>query len=135
MPPRALATGLRHERSPPWAPVAKGLGVDPAPQPGPTPPPHETGTFEAYGATRRVGAPGFWRDPGDGLLFLFHLHGFAPLAAYAQGPRQAAADRFWQGVVEDWLARESTPRHPAWHPYPTSVRIVSWSAALSAVDG
>ncbi|MEA2271799.1 MAG: hypothetical protein QOI98_507 [Solirubrobacteraceae bacterium] len=130
-----LAAGLGESGDVHIQALAGGLGIDPAPQSGPTPPPHETGSFEAYGVTRRFDRDDFWHDDADGLLFLFHLHGFAPLARYAAGPRTAQGDEFWQTVVADWLAREATPRRPAWHPYPTSLRIVAWAAALSAMDG
>ena len=68
----------------------------------------------------------------NGLLFLFHLHGFAPLAAYAGGSRGVAGDDFWLRVTASWLATHGTPSDPAWHPYPTSIRLISWCAALSA---
>src|SRR5688500_17402552 len=86
VPPAALAVGTgRNEAA--WRPVAAGLGADPAPQSGPVPPPDETGVFSAVGASRSLGARGFWRDERDGLLFLFHLHGFTELARYAAGSR------------------------------------------------
>ena len=131
MPPRALALGLGEEPAPGWAPLAAGLGVDAAPQSGPVAAPHEAGLFEAVGRTREFPSPPFWRDPSDGLLFLFALHGFGELAAYARGAASAEGDRFWSAVVEDWLDACSEPSTPAWHPYPTSGRIVSWCAALS----
>jgi uncharacterized heparinase superfamily protein len=134
VPPRLLAAGLRDARNVVVRPLAAGLGVDPAPQSGPTPPPHETGAFDAYGVVRSFGGEHFWRDDADGLLYLFHLHGFERLAEYAAGARSAEGNAFWERVVGDWLERESGPRRPAWHPYPTSVRIVSWAAALSAID-
>ena len=138
--PGLLALGLDPAGAPTFVPKAAGLGVEAAPQSGPTIPPHEESTFFAVGGERafRDGAtgagPDFWRDPADGLLFLFHLHGFGPLASYAAGERSPAGDRFWAGVLETWLASEGEPRRPAWHPYATSARIVSWAAALSSVE-
>jgi uncharacterized heparinase superfamily protein len=129
-PPALLAAATRPPQSPEWTPLAEGLGVDVAPQSGPSPAPHETGTFFAVGASRRYGSPTFWTDPSEGLLFLFHLHGFSMLASYAAGERTSAGDRFWADVVADWLTSESRPRLPSWHPYPTSVRLIAWSAAL-----
>ena len=91
VPPRLLAAGLRDAPDVEIRALAAGLGVDPAPQSGPTPPPHETGSFEAYGTVRRFGDDRFWRDDADGLLFLFHLHGFARLAEYARAVARARA--------------------------------------------
>ena len=140
LPPSVLALGLEPAGAPSFAPIAGGLGAEAAPQSGPTTPPHEEGTFFAVGRKRRFGyratgaGPGFWRDPTDGLLFLFHLHGFGPLATYAAGERTPAGDRFWAEVLESWLASEGEPRRPAWHTYPTSARVVAWAAALSSVE-
>jgi hypothetical protein len=135
VPPRLLAAGLRASPPTRWQPVAAGLARDPAPQSGPTPPPHRDGTFVAYGASRRFPSPGFWRDRAAGTLFLFHLHGFAPLAAYAAGRPTPDGDAFWQAVVEDWLRQEATPGRCAWHPHPTSLRIIAWTAAVSGLGG
>jgi uncharacterized heparinase superfamily protein len=116
-------------------PIAAGLGLSPAPQTTPVEPPHVTRTFEAYGVSRRLGSPGFWTDARDGLLFLFHVHGFSPLAEYAASSRSDEGDAFWADVVDSWLDTNEPPSTPAWHPYPTSLRIVAWSAALSSIYG
>jgi hypothetical protein len=129
-PPALLAAGTTLRQSPEWTSLAEGLGVDRAPQSGPVPAPHETRTFCAVGASRRYGAPAFWTDSSDGRLFLFHLHGFSALAAYVAGQQTVTGDRFWADVIADWLAKESRPRQPSWYPYPTSLRLVAWSAAL-----
>lgn len=135
IPPALLATGTRVGRTPRARLLAAGLGCSPAPQSGPTEPPHETGEFAGYGASRRFDEPRFWDDPRDGLLFLFHLHGFAPLAEYAAAPLTPDGDAFWAQLVRDWLKRHERAKEPAWHPYPTSERIVSWSVALSTLEG
>lgn len=138
--PRLLALGLDPAGAPAFAPMAAGLGIEAAPQSGPTIPPHEESSFFAVGRKREFGKEGlstgarFWHDPTDGLLFLFHLHGFGPLASYAAGERTPYGDRFWADVLESWLTSEAEPRRPAWHPYPTSGRIVAWAAALSSVE-
>jgi Heparinase II/III-like protein/Heparinase II/III N-terminus len=131
VPPPLLAAG-RPPATTTWRPLAAGLGADPAPQSGPQPRPEETGRFDAYGRSRPFPAPGFWTDDTDGLLFLFHLHGFSELAAYAAGPRSQQGDAFWNAVLESWLRECGSPRRPAWHPYPTSGRVIAWCAALSA---
>ena len=115
---------LARDRSAPngWEGVAGGLGVDPAPQSGPQPPPHETGRFAAVGRNRAFPSDEFWSTGGDGLLFAFHLHAFEPLAAYSAGARTAAGDAFWADVIEDWLRACGEPARPAWHPFPMSGR-------------
>ena len=92
------------------------------------------GEFTAVGCTRPAKAADLWTDSSDGLLFLFGLHGFEALAPYAAGPRTSAGDAFWADVVESWLTGHSRPAMPAWHPFPTSNRIVAWCAGLSAID-
>ncbi len=131
IPPSLLAAPAFRE-STGWKAAAKGLAVDPAPQSGPTPAPHTTHVFTAVGVSRSFPTPRFWHSREAGLLFLFHLHGFAELAAYAAGPRTPDGDRFWSNVVDDWLRARSSPRRPAWHPFPMSGRIMAWCAALSA---
>ena len=131
LPPSLLAAGCARSRPAGWRPLSADFSPDPAPQSGPTPPPHEAGRFVAFGHERQFGTPGFWEAGADGLLFCFHLHGFAPLADYASGPRTESGDRFWQGVIEDWRDQCSRPRGPGWHPYPTSERVIAWTRALS----
>jgi uncharacterized heparinase superfamily protein len=134
VPPRLLAAGLRAARTASWSPVPRGLGASIAPQSGPTDPPHETGYLEAVGHRRRAGAPGFWQDESDGLLFLFHVHGFDALASFAAGPRTPAGDEFWIGLVRDWLTANDAIRGPGWHPYPTSVRVIAWAGSLPTLE-
>ena len=135
VPPTVLALGLDSGGSPAFVPVARGLGVEAAPQSEPTAPPEADRVFRAFGMSRTFGSPDFWHSSADGLLFLFHLHGFTPLAAYAAGRRTPRGDRFWEEVVSSWLRAEGRPRMPSWHPFPTSQRIVAWCAALSTVEG
>lgn len=135
MPPRVLAVGLTPKPIDSWRPLPAGIGVNPAPQSGAAPPPETAGAFTTVGRSRKFPREAFWSDSSDGLLFLFHLHGFEDLAAYAASAGSPAGDEFWAAVVESWLADHSIPSRPAWHPYPTSLRLISWSAALSGVEG
>jgi len=129
--PRLLATGIPDDPPVRWRPLAAGLGVDPAPQSGPVPPPHEAGVFEALGLRRAADAPGLWAAGDDGLLLAFTLHGFTELARYAAGPPSPGGDAFWAGVLRSWLDACDEPAEPAWHPFPLSLRLTSWMAALS----
>lgn len=134
VPPVVLAAGATGRSVPAFIPVARGLGIEAASSSGPVAPPHEERIFTAVGRNRCVDSPNYWRERGDGLLFLFHLHGFSALASYASGPRSSAGDAFWANLLGSWLASEGRPRHPSWHPYPTSLRVVAWAAALSSID-
>ena len=131
VPIRVLAVGTASSTPRPFRGVALGLGLEAAPSSGEQPPPHLDGVYRAVGANRTWGAPGYWTDSRDGLLFLFHLHGFAELARYGSRPPTASGDRYWEGVIADWLDAFEQPALPAWHPYPMSGRIVAWCAALS----
>lgn len=129
LPPRALAG--RPRRNGVFRGIAGDTAVSAAPQSGVVTAPHLDGVFRAVGVERHSQAPGFWTDEADGLLFLFELHSFAELARYASGSRSAAGDDFWERVLRDWLRRFAVPSRPAWHPFPTSARILAWCSALS----
>lgn len=132
IPPAVRAWGTRSQHPQDWRPLAGGLGVDRAPQSGPTPPPETTHEFTFVGRSRPFSTgQAFWRPGDDGLLFAFHLHGFAELSRYASAERTTEHDAFWTQVIASWLQHEGQPRLPGWHPYPMSGRIVSWCAALS----
>ena len=47
-------------------------------------------------------------------------------------PAPLKADAFWSRVLESWLTENAVPRRPAWHPFPTSGRVMAWCAALGA---
>lgn len=115
-----------------FRPLARDIAVSTAPQSGRVPPPHLDGVFRAVGFARTFGDEHFWDRQDHGLLFLFELHGFAELARYVAGPRALTGDRFWGNVIADWLVHAATPSTPAWHPFPTSGRILAWCAALSS---
>ena len=134
VPPVLLERGCRRGRPRQWHRLTAGWRADPAPQSGLTPPPDGERRFRAFGADRGFGGEQFWTDPSDGLLFAFHLHGFSDLLAYAAGPRTPEGSRFWAEVTEDWLAVNSTPSRPGWHPYPTSERVIAWAVAVSAIE-
>lgn len=118
-----------------WRGLALGLGVDPAPQSGPAPDPVSTGLIRAVGVERLVSPEAeFWADGTDGLLFSFHLHSFSELARYAASDATYAGERFWVALIRSWLETCGRPGGSAWHPFPTSGRVVAWCAALSRGD-
>ena len=135
VPPAALAAGIREVDPPRWRPLARDCGRVSAPQSGPTPPPHETGSFCAIGIERDADDHSAWL-PTDGsdLLFAFTTQSFDELARYVAGERSSTGDAFWSRQLERWLERFGGPVRVAWHPYPLSRRLVAWMAALSAGD-
>jgi hypothetical protein len=132
IPPGVLMAGAAPTRVAEFHPSCEGLLAEMAPQSAPGPAPHQTQAFTAVGVTR-VFSPSrtFWSERSDGLLFLFHLHGFASLPKGLDGPEGDRALPFWSAVLTSWLDLFESPKLPAWHPYPTSVRVIAWSAALS----
>lgn len=60
----------------------------------------------------------------DSLLRQFHQHYFdwAPHTDRGQ----------LMGEIADWIARHPPGAWPAWHPYPTSLRIVNWIRAFGS---
>jgi hypothetical protein len=131
VPVQGLAAGIGEKPPPGWQPAGLGIGVEVAPSTGPRRPPHRDAVFRAFGIERSADDPALWSNASDGLLFLFHLHGFQDLADYAASTPSGAADEFWSQVTGSWLERCGNPVMPAWHPYPMSGRIIAWCAALS----
>lgn len=81
------------------------------------------------GRIRLVGLEGpasGWAEPGLPLLWRFTLHYFewlADLRALGEEGRAPA-----RALVAHWLARFERFDPVAWHPYPLSLRLVSWLA-------
>lgn len=130
IPPRVLAAGLSRGDPSGWRPLATGIGVTSAPQSGPTPQPHSSGSFTAVGIQRLATGPDLWSPRGH-LLFLFTLHSFDELPRYLAGDPNPQGDAFWTRMLSEWLAQCGRPSLPGWHPYPLSRRVVAWCAALS----
>ena len=136
IPPRVLLAGSAPAPVGEFHPLAKGLAAEAASQSAPGPAAHEAQAFAAVGASRAFSpSRDFWSDDSDGLLFLFQLHGFAELPSVLGGPEEdSRVAAFWSGVIASWLDCFERPELPAWHPYPTSVRMIAWCVALSAKD-
>ncbi|CUW37954.1 conserved protein of unknown function [Magnetospirillum sp. XM-1] len=93
-------------------------------------PGHEAnGRLILTGRIRLVGLEGpadGWAAPGLPLLWRFTLHYFewlADLRALGEEGRPPA-----RALVAQWLARFERFDPVAWHPYPLSLRLVSWLA-------
>jgi hypothetical protein len=143
VPPRLLLAGSAPARGGEFHAFARGLAAEAASQSAPSPAAHDARAFASVGA-RRAFSPsrGFWLDDSDGLLFLFQLHGFAELPRALHGPDSSDGSdangsdilAFWSGVISSWLDHFERPALPAWHPYPTSVRVIAWCVALSTEE-
>ncbi len=131
-PAQVLAVGLPERTPHARADHAAGLFAAAAAMSGPQSPPHLSARFCSSGRERCWGAPLFWSDKRDGLLFLFQLHGFGDLADYLAGPRDPHGDAFWREVIEDWLEHHRRPAYPQWHPYPLSGRLLAWLSAMGS---
>lgn len=94
-----------------------------------TPGNEANGRLILTGRIRLVGLEGLvtgWAEPGLPLLWRFTLHYFewlADLRALGDEGRDAA-----RTLVAHWLARFERFDPVAWHPYPLSLRLVSWLA-------
>jgi heparinase II/III-like protein len=65
-----------------------------------------------------------WNPSGRSLLWRFHLHYFdwAPHWELQRLARQ----------IDHWIGSNPPGAWPAWHPYPTSLRIVNWIRAFGS---
>jgi hypothetical protein len=135
IPPKLLLAGSAPAQVGEFRAVAQGLTAEAASQSAPSRAPHAAQAFAAVGVTRAFSpSQAFWLDGSDGLLFLFQLHGFVELPRALEGRDGRSAVAFWSRVVASWLDLFERPALPAWHPYPTSVRVIAWSVALSTGD-
>lgn len=81
------------------------------------------GKFCFAGVELPLGQPPIqWLHPKASALWIFNLHYHEWLADLrAAGAREAA-----QALVSDWLVSFGSYHPVAWHPYPTSLRLVAW---------
>ncbi|MBI4816896.1 MAG: alginate lyase family protein [Deltaproteobacteria bacterium] len=76
------------------------------------------GKFAFIGEARELGDPPNWAAPGTSLLWRFNLHYFQYLHRLPP-PLRAR-------LCQHWISRHPPGTQPAWHPFPTSLRIASW---------
>jgi len=70
--------------------------------------------------SRRLGRPVDW-NPEAPALWTFNLHYFEYLDELPRAEQKA--------LCREWVEANSVGREPAWHPYPTSRRIINWCKA------
>lgn len=113
-----------------WRTLPPGVGLDPSPQSGPGVPPHVGGTYSAYGQRWSV-APADWEALQRNPLLAFHVHGFEALPEYIVSARSRRGDQFWIDVTCEWINRfGDRPDEIAWHPFPTSNRLIGFSSYI-----
>jgi len=77
-----------------------------------------------------------WQNSEFTYLWDFNLHYFEFLPALAEIATEATeAEREtlmagMAAMVDSWIAANPLPVQPAWHPYPTSLRIIHWIKTL-----
>lgn len=130
VPPAIMALGLRPRSVDGWRPLAAGMFAPAAPQSGPAEPIAQSAHLSFAGESRSLDDPALWSTDANSLLFLFGAHGFDALTA--EVANETAEPLVWRRLVDRWLEQFRTPSLPAWHPYPTSRRILAWLSAASA---
>jgi len=74
-----------------------------------------------------------WLAPGMTRLWQYHLHYAEYVTALAIGAswtgRREWAERAWV-LIDDWIEANPPGARPGWEPYPLSLRLVNWAAAL-----
>lgn len=74
-----------------------------------------------------LGWPPDWKVSGLPLLWQFNLHYFNYLCCLEKEQQQQ--------ICRDWIQANPVDREPAWHPYPTSLRLVNWcKASLNSAE-
>jgi uncharacterized heparinase superfamily protein len=85
------------------------------------------GHFCFLNRQQRLGRPINWNVADAPLLWQFNLHYFNYLHLLEQAEQIK--------ICRDWIGANPFGREPAWHPYPTSLRLVNWCKAnLDAPD-
>ncbi|NBX86207.1 MAG: hypothetical protein EBQ80_03060, partial [Proteobacteria bacterium] len=81
------------------------------------------GQFGFVGVNLELGVPPkSWLPKNVSALWVFNLHYFEWLADLRAAGKRAEA----QALVADWLVAFGHYHPLAWHPYPTSLRLVAW---------
>ncbi len=78
------------------------------------------GIFHFLNERRTLGHPVDW-NPEASVLWRFHLHYFQYLPALSETLRRE--------LCREWISANPAGQQPAWHPYPTSLRIINWCKA------
>lgn len=94
------------------------------------------GKFRFLHLEKQFSSAAAWQNPEFTYLWDFNLHYFEYLPALAAQWRTAPGDgreriiAVLAELLESWIQGNPCPVKPAWHPYPTSLRIVNWIKTL-----
>lgn len=85
------------------------------------------GRFYFLNEAEELGDPAEWNPAAKSLLWRFHLNYFdwAPRLAGEAGGEEL------ERQIAGWIRANPAGRQPAWHPYPTSLRIVNWARSFT----
>jgi uncharacterized heparinase superfamily protein len=70
-----------------------------------------------------------WDAADKSLLWRFHLNYFDWLPRLAREQPELGFEQ-----IHSWIDSNPAGRQPAWHPYPTSLRVANWVRALAPFD-
>jgi uncharacterized heparinase superfamily protein len=79
------------------------------------------GNFRFLNHEEHLGWPIEWKVPAQPLLWQFNLHYFNYLHLLDKDQQLE--------ICRSWIRANPLGHEPAWHPYPTSVRLVNWCKA------
>lgn len=85
----------------------------------------EQGIFRFLNETRNLGRPIDW-TPEAPDLWIFQLHYFHYLSSLSTDLQKS--------LCRDWIHSNTVGEEPAWHPYPTSLRIINWCKVAPKED-
>lgn len=94
------------------------------------------GKFRFLHLEKQFGSVPSWKNPEFTYLWDFNLHYFEYLPALterwhaASGEPQARIGTVLAALLDSWIRSNPCPIKPAWHPYPTSLRVLNWIRAL-----
>lgn len=86
----------------------------------------------------RVSPPVDWAPEERSRLWRYHLHYHDEAVDLGVAYRATGERRFFdafRALADDWLAHNPVGRGDGWEPYPLSVRVMNWLAALDLFHG
>lgn len=90
------------------------------------------GRFTFLHRSKQFDGPVSWRNPEFTYLWDFNLHYFeylcalTPLLDCSSSAERDKATETITRLLDSWINCNLCPERPAWHPYPTSLRVINW---------
>ena len=91
------------------------------------------GRFRLLGATRDLGDSPDWTQPGESLLWRFHLHYWDWAWGLAADPDRLLARAVFARLWRSWCEHARPGTGPGWLPYPAALRAWSWCGLYAAL--